>query len=215
MKRARTFVLVVSLVVLLANATHATQIREVLVPPDNPGNAYTGTFYITPSMTTWAFGVGNDLIQDTAISGISSIDGLSARDHWISALIAKESWELGFDFDSIRPIGATPPSSFSIDTTEVDWLWGDSTSVAFYWLSEAGPDPDNPQAVLQPGTEYDAFKFFTSGPNSPFAAFSAPNGGTIITGETRTTIIPEPSTLILVALGGLGIVFARRRQRSR
>lgn len=170
--------------------SHGTEIREVLEPPSTPGNAFTGTFFVTPSEPVWAFGVGNDLIEDTAISGISFIDGAKARDHWISALISRASWEAGFDFDSIRPIGATPPSSFSIDTSGIPWQWGATDYVAFYWLSEAGDG--SPVAVLQPGTEYDAFKFFTSGPDSPFATFNAPDGGTITTGETITDQPPEP-----------------------
>lgn len=168
----------------ISGITSATEIREVLEPPNTPGNAFIGTFFVTPSEPIWAFGVGNDLIEDTSISGISFIDGLEANDHWVSSLISRTTWEAGYDFDSIRPIGATPPSSFSIDTSTVPWQWGDSEYVAFYWLSEAGADPSNPQAVLQQGTEYDAFKFFTSGPNSPFATFSGPTGGTITTGET-------------------------------
>lgn len=168
----------------ISGITSATEIREVLEPPNTPGNAFTGTFFVTPSEPIWAFGVGNDLIEDTSISGISNIDGLEANDHWVSSLISRTTWEAGYNFDSIRPSGATPPSSFSIDTSTVPWQWGASEYVAFYWLSEAGADPNNPQAVLQQGTEYDAFKFFTSGPNSPFATFSGPNGGTITTGET-------------------------------
>jgi len=70
---------------------------------------------------------------------------------------------------------------------------------------------------LQPGVEYDAFRFFTSAANSPFAAFSAPNGGAIITGETiveRTNEVPEPGTLALLALGLLGIGLRRLRKQS-
>ncbi len=181
--------LVFTVVMFLTKASIATDIVETLEPPNTPGNAYSGTFLITPSETTWAFGVGNDNIQDTAISGIRFIDGLEASDHWISALISKTSWDAGFDFDSIRPIGATPPSSFSVNTSSISWQWGSSEYVAFYWLSEAGSS-GSPLAVLQPGTEYDAFRFFTSGPNSPFAAFGAADGGNIITGETTVVIQP-------------------------
>ncbi len=200
-----------SIVALAAIPAHATTIREVLVPPSNPGNAFSGTFFITPSVATWAFGVGNDAIQDTSISGIAFIDGLEANDHWISALIHKTSWEAGFNFDSIRPIGADAPSSFSIDTSSVAWQWGSTEYVAFYWLSEDG-DGASPLAVLQPGTEYDAFKFFTSGPNSPFAAFTAADGGTIITGETIVPgDIPEPTTMALLVTGAAGLIAKRRR----
>lgn len=197
----------------LAGSASATTINEVLVPPSTPGNAWNGTFEITPSQPLWAFGVGNDLTQDTSISGISFIDGLKARDHWISSLISRTSWNNGFNFDSIRPIGATPPSSFSMDTSTVPWQWGASSFVAFYWLSEAGSDPANPQAVLQTGTQYDAFKFFTSGPASPFAAFTQPDGsGTILSGDTIVIIVPGPATgaLACIGLGGL----LRRRRRS-
>jgi hypothetical protein len=197
----------------VAGSEAATSIVEVLEPPANPGNAYSGTFFITPSEPTWAFGVGNDAIQDTSISGISSIDGLEASDHWISSLISRNSWDSGFNFDSIRPIGASPPSSFSIDTSSVAWQWGSSDYVAFYWLSEAGNDLAQPLAVLQAGTEYDAFRFFTSGPNSPFAAFNAPDGGNIITGET-VVIVPEPSSLLLAILGLTGFAILRRPDRS-
>jgi len=208
--------------VLLALATpsflSATVIREVFDPPPPPGNALSGTFFITPSVETWAFGIGNDAIQDTSISGIRFINGLEAGDHWISALISRDSWDLGFNFDSIRPIGATPPSSFAIDTSSVAWQWGGHEYVAFYWLSEADVVSGNSTAVLQPNVEYDAFRFFTSAAASPFAAFSAPNGGAIIRGETIVeggpNEVPEPGTLAVVALGLVGIGLRRRFKQS-
>ncbi|QEG34455.1 hypothetical protein [Bythopirellula goksoeyrii] len=199
---------------LAPNFSTATTIDEVLVPPSTPGNSYTGTFFITPSQATWAFGVANDAIEDTSVSGISSIDGLEANDHWVSAIIARSDWDNGFNFDSIRPIGATPPSSFSIDTTNVLWQWGATSSVAFYWLSEAGPDANNPLAVLQAGTEYDAFRFFTSDPNSPFASFSAPNGGDITTGETVVSIVPEPSAVAMISLFFVSLSFRREHREG-
>ena len=209
MKRLGIYLLAV-LCASLAGTAAATTINEVLVAPANPGNAWSGTFFVTPSQPLWAFGVGNDAIQDTSISGIASIDGLAAKDHWISSLISRTSWENAFNFDSIRPIGATPPSSFSIDTTTVAWQWGSNDYVAFYWLSEAGSDSLNPQAVLQTGTEYDAFRFFTGAPNSPFAAFTQADGGLILAGETIVTIIPEPSTALLLMIGLLGLAINRR-----
>lgn len=212
MKRLGIHLLALFCASLVGDAA-ATTIDEVLEPPANPGNAWSGTFVVTPSEPLWAFGVGNDGIQDTSISGISSIDGLEARDHWISALISRASWESAFDFDSIRPIGATPPSSFSVDTSTVAWQWGSSGFVAFYWLSEAGSDPGNPLAVLQPGNAYDAFRFFTDGPNSPFAAFTQADGGPIVVGETIVTIVPEPGTALLSAAGLLGLALDRRRRR--
>ena len=199
--------------VSLTGPAMATTIDEVLVLPTPPGNAWSGTFAITPSQPLWAFGVGNDAIQDTSISGISFIDGLEANDHWISSLISRSSWDNGFNFDSIRPIGATPPSSFSMDTSIVPWQWGANTYVAFYWLSEDGDDPGNPLAVLQPGTPYDAFKFFPDAPGSPFAAFTqADGGGSIIPGETIEIIVPTPMTgiLLLIGLGPVARVRARR-----
>ena len=202
-KLNRTGLPVIAMCIMsLTGHAMATTINEVLVPPDTPGNAWSGTFEITPSEPIWAFGVGNAGIQDTSISGISFIDGLRARDHWISSLIARSAWDLGYDFDSIRPIGATPPSSFSMDTSTVPWQWGANNYVAFYWLSEDGDDPGNPLAVLQPGTQYDAFKFFTDGPGSPFAAFTQPDGsGTIVTGETVEIIVPGPMTGMLFLIG--------------
>ena len=83
-----------------------------------------------------------------------------------------------------RASGADPPSSFSIDTSSVTWQWGSSDYAAFYWLSEDG-DGVAPLAVLQPDIPYDAFEFFTDGPNSPFAAFTESTGGTILTGACR------------------------------
>ena len=67
--------------------------------------------------------------------------------------------------------------------------------------------------MLQAGTEYDAFKFFASDPNSPFATFGAADGGEIVTGETIVKVIPEPGTVVFLALGlaGLG---ARHRGRA-
>jgi hypothetical protein len=211
MTTLKSLLIAAFLVMLVPEALTATVINEILVPPSTPGNAYGGTFFITPSEPTWAFGVGNDEIQDTSISGIASIDGLEANDHWISSLISRTSWDNGFNFDSIRPIGASPPSSFSIDTSSVAWQWGSSTYVAFYWLSEAGADSNNPLAVLQAGTEYDAFRFFTSGPNSPFATFDDSSGGNIITGETIVTIVPEPSSLTFALV--LGTLFSGRMKR--
>jgi hypothetical protein len=213
---------VAALVAGLAWPASASVIIEDLEPPSTPGNSFTGTFRITPSEPIWAFGVANDAIEDTSISGVSTIDGLKASDHWISALIARTNWDAGFDFNSIRPSGATPPSSFAIDTSSIEWLWGSTDYVAFYWLSEAGEDPSGPLAVLQPGTEYDAFKFFTSGPASPFATFNAPDGGDIATGETITSdgeaAVPEPSTLtiwtLLAGVALLGIRWQRRRHRA-
>jgi hypothetical protein len=186
----------------------ATTIREQLDPPSNPGNAFSGTFFVTPSEPVWAFGVGNSAIEDTSISGISSIDGLEANDHWISALISSSSWSAGFDFDSISPIGASPPSSFSIDTRQVPWQWGNTEYVAFYWLSEAGADEAQPLGVLQSGTEYDAFRFFTSSPNSPFATFNEADGGTITTGETIVdgVTVPSPSSTLPLAVLAAWIV---------
>lgn len=200
----------------LAGSAGAIIIEEVLEPPSIPGSSYQGTFLVTPSQPVWAFGVGNSAIEDTSISGIASIDGLDANDHWVSALISRTAWtDIGFDFDSIRPIGATPPSSFSIDTMAVAWQWGSVDYVAFYWLSEAGLSPDAPLAVLQTGTTYDAFRFFTSAPNSPFAAFTAPDGGTILTGETTVSAVPDLSPTIALLGIGLGGLAALRRRIAR
>jgi len=200
-------------VLVASSDSAATTIRELLEPPSVPGNAYRGTFFVTPTEAIWAFGVGNDSIQDTSISGIDSIDGAPANDHWISALISRGNWSDGFDFDSIRPIGATPPSSFSMDTSAVNWQWGSSEYVAFYWLSEAGDDAGQPIAVLQPGNEYGAFRFFTSGPNSPFATFGSADGGDIVTGETIVVLVPEPATFYggLVSLLGACVYRLKRR----
>lgn len=197
------FQLLAIAVASLAGTASATTIDEVL----SPGG---GTFLITPSATVWAFGVGNDAIEDTSISGIAFIDGLDAGDHWISRLITRSGWENGVDFDAIRPIGATPPSSFSIDTTAVAWQWGSADQVAFYYLSEDGDAPGNPLAVLQPGTQYDAFRFFASEPASPFAAFTASDGGTIQAGVTTVVAEPWTGALLLLGLGGLA---SRRRAR--
>lgn len=212
MTKLMSLLLATPLTFFMTSYSTATIIREVLVPPSTPGNAYQGTFLITPSETTWAFGVGNEAIQDTSISGIASIDGVNANGHWISTLISKSTWQNGYDFNSIRPIGASAPSTFSIDTTNVPWQWGDNEYVAFYWLSEADAVPNGPLAVLQAGTEYDAFHFFTSGPNSPFAAFSEADGGKITSGETVVTIVPEPSTAALLISA---VVIAARRFNRR
>ena len=91
MKHLGTALLSLVLVVAAQGASRATVIDEVLEPPEMAGNAWKGTFLITPSTPTWAFGVANDNIQDTSISGISFIDGLEAGDHWISALISRSS----------------------------------------------------------------------------------------------------------------------------
>ncbi len=211
----RCLLLSLCLLFLTSGRTMGTTIMEVLEPPSSPGSSYRGTFIITPSEPTWAFGVGNDSIEDTSVSGIASIDGLEANDHWVSALISRTSWDQGFNFDSIRPIGATPPSSFAIDTAVTSWQWGTSDSVAFYWLSEAGADANQPLAVLQAGTPYDAFRFFTSGPNSPFAAFGAADGGTIVTGETIVTVIPEPSSWALMVIACLSYTRAKYGKRFR
>jgi hypothetical protein len=213
MGAVNSFVAGVAVAFLLpAQIAAATVINEILEPPTTPGNAWMGTFEITPSTSLWAFGIGNDLIQDTSISGVSFIDGLSARDHWISSLISRTSWEAGYNFDSIRPIGATSPSSFFPDTSTIAWQWGSSQYVAFYWLSEAGDDPNNPLAVLQANTTYDAFRFFTDGPNSPFAAFTSADGsGAIVTGETNVIIVPAPTGAM--ALLGAGAWVSMRRRR--
>jgi hypothetical protein len=196
----------------VASVASATTIREVLEAPATPGNAWSGTFFITPSEPVWAFGVGNDAIQDTSISGIAFIDGLEANDHWISSLIHRSSWDAGFDFDSIRPIGASPPSSFSMATSSSNWEWGSADYVAFYWLSEAGASEN--LAILEAGTEYGAFRFFADGPASPFAAFTSNDGATFSTGETTVEIIPEPSAAVLVSLGAVALASARSRARS-
>ncbi len=174
----------------------ATVINEILEPTGNPNN-WIGTFIVTPSTELWAFGVANDQINDTSISGISFIDSLEANDHWVSSLISRAGWDNGFNFDSIRPIGATVPSSFSMMTNSGNWEWGSAAHVAFYWLSEAGPDAGNPLAILQPNRSYAAFKFFTSGPASPFAAFSSADGNAVILGETVVTIVPLPPGIYL------------------
>jgi len=204
--------LLISLMSCLAGTSSATTIDEILEPPTNPGGSYSGTFLITPSQPVWAFGVGNAAINDVSISGIKYIDGLEANDHWIATLISQASWAAGYSFESIRPIGATPPSAFFMDTSSVAWQWGSSEYVAFYWLYEAGPDAGNPQAVLQAGTAYDAFRFFASSPASPFAAFGASDGGPILTGETVVTVVPEPTTASLLILGMAGLAGMRRRQ---
>ena len=212
--KIRKLLLLVSLMFTLApGMSNADTIREEF-------SAGSGTFFITPSTDpVWAFGVGNPDIDDTSISGISFIDGLKANKHWVSALISSGDWANGFNFDSIRPIGATSPSSFSITTNSGNWQWGSSDYVAFYWLSEADENGDTctaPCAVLQTGTEYGAFRFFASGPASPFATYHAADGGTIVTGETIVAGIPEPEiyAMLGVGLGVMGWAARRRKQQQ-
>ncbi len=191
------------------------KIIEELEPPSTPGNSYSGTFRITPSMETWAFGVGNGKINDTSVSGF--IDGRLARRHWVPALISRQDWNNGFDFNRVRPIGATGDSDFQFKTSTSNWRFGSSDYVAFYWLYESG-DGATPVTVLRPNIEYDNFRFFTSGPNSPFAIYTSQDGETVFTGETiiegAEGTVPEPGSLAVWGLLGCVGLFAVRRRVS-
>lgn len=197
--------------IAMAGTASATTVIEQFEPSATPGNDGTGTYLITPTEKIWAFGVGNDNASDTSISGIAFIDGLRASRHWISKIISRSTWEAGVNWEASRPIGASPPSSFSIDTTTVAWQWGTANRVTFYHLYEAGDSPGDELAVLQPGTQYDAFKYFADAPNSTFAAFNQADGGPVQTGEVILQIVPEPASASLLLLG-LGALAVRRRR---
>lgn len=220
MGRHTFILLVVATSVLPAASASTTVIEEFLNAPPSPGSALSGTFLITPSGPTWAFGVGNDAIQDTSISGSSSINALRARDHWITALISRDSWTdadgdgMGFNFNSIFPISSTKPSAFDIDTTTVPWQWGSADYVAYYWLSNQDGVLG---AVLQAGTQYDAFNFFADAPASPFVTWSKgadgfeidTKGETFLTGPGAPQPASEPTTVALLLLG-LSLIASRR-----
>ena len=216
--------------VLVAPSASATVIDEFLNEPPSPGSALSGVFLVTPSGPIWAFGVGNDKIQDTSISGTALINGLSARRQWISAIISRDEWTdadgdgIGFDFNSIFPLFSTKPSAFDIDTRTVPWQWGSADQVAYYWLSnQTGKPNGGPGAVLQAGVQYNAFNFFADAPLSPFVTWTESAGGFAIQARGETVLTgpgapdpdpaPEPATTALMLLG-LSFAAARRRAHS-
>lgn len=192
----------------------ATVIEEILEAPSVPGNAWSGTFVVTPDETLWAFGVGTSKAQDTSVSG--TILGQRSSRHWVPRLISRDSWDNGVNWEAARPIGSSSPSDFSFNTSSSNWEWGSSTDVAFYFLYESG----SPALTLNTGLSYDNFRFFTDGPESTFATY-AENGTVLETGETRVTItggttpVPEPTTAALMALGLLSAGYSRRRRTHR
>ncbi len=151
----------------------------------------------------WAFGVGSSRTQDVSVSG--TIDGQRVSRHWVPRLISRDVWERGVNWEVARPIGATPPSAFSVDRTLSSWQWGSATDVAFYFLYELG----SPILTLNPGESYDNFRFFTDGPESVFATY-VQDGSVLQTGETLVTVVPIPSALVLFAGALVGLLGMRR-----
>ena len=75
----------------------------------------------------------------------------------------------------------------------------------------SGPGRTAILAVLRSATRYDAFRFFASGPPSPFVAFTASDGDEIVTGDTIVRVIPEPGAILFFSIGAAVLGLQRRR----
>jgi len=212
-----------------AQVTSSSPLSPMPLTPSGAGTVSYSQFFATsgdldtdfPDNTTYAFGISGGTLGTDAAALNTPVTNIYA---------SQVPFFNGTTYDQLQGMDSTSPFSFTFDG--YDAPVGGNTPLTFFSIirdsdgafiyGDSGPNTQTsfvvPANTLEPGTAYTVDLVYSSRIDTPNAGF---NGATAEVGyDLRTdlgfsTAVPEPASICLLAMAGLGLVVCVRRRRSR
>jgi hypothetical protein len=220
-------VLALAILCLVPRIAAAESIHEFTVTPDGTLQTFEGAFEFDNDVALITFEIGEGLYDFTATTTSYADDSLDGFDPalWLYfAPLGSDPLDLSaYSLYTIpvEPVDPANPSFFTAQNDDEDFDNGVFDSLLSVKLVDAGTYI---LALSQTGNNAfedtvffdqsgDEFQCFTGTDEGLcFGGRNAAFAGTVQITNTDTTLVPEPGTLSLLALGSLSTAFLRRRR---